>query len=333
MGENIADWSTAPASNATVNSIDWAEGMAPAQVNNSARQEMADVADWHHNQAEWINRGETPVFVAATQFKINGVDVSGVYTVGRRVQLVAPTPGTIFGSISAVSFSTDTTVTIDWDTSTELSSETLTRVSVGIIQGAAASQSYFSLPVGAIIDFGTTAAEPVGWKFCNGQSLNRTTFANLFTVISTFYGAASTSVFSVPDIRGRTTIALDNMGGTAANVITSTAADTLGGTFGQESTSPTVTITGGVTSHELTEAELPSSLSVTIPTGNVSDPSSGSGRLARGSTVGAGTQTITLSSVGSGTAHPHDDTLAATSTGAMSVTQPSMALIKIIKAF
>jgi len=40
------DWSTTPASNASVGNIDWAEGMAPSQVNNSARQEMADVAAW-----------------------------------------------------------------------------------------------------------------------------------------------------------------------------------------------------------------------------------------------------------------------------------------------
>jgi len=40
------NWSTTPASNASVGNIDWAEGMAPSQVNNSARQEMADVAAW-----------------------------------------------------------------------------------------------------------------------------------------------------------------------------------------------------------------------------------------------------------------------------------------------
>ena len=42
----IFDWSTTPSSNATVGSINWAEGQAPSTVNNSARQEMADVAAW-----------------------------------------------------------------------------------------------------------------------------------------------------------------------------------------------------------------------------------------------------------------------------------------------
>lgn len=40
---SMKDWSTTPASNATVGSISWAEGMPPSQVNDSARQEMADV--------------------------------------------------------------------------------------------------------------------------------------------------------------------------------------------------------------------------------------------------------------------------------------------------
>jgi len=43
---SIYDWSTTPASNATVGSINWAENQNPSTVNDSARQEMADVAAW-----------------------------------------------------------------------------------------------------------------------------------------------------------------------------------------------------------------------------------------------------------------------------------------------
>ena len=42
----IYDWSTTASNNATVGSINWQEGQAPSTVNNSARQEMADVAAW-----------------------------------------------------------------------------------------------------------------------------------------------------------------------------------------------------------------------------------------------------------------------------------------------
>lgn len=43
---SIYDWSTTAASNASVGSINWAEGQLPSTVNNSARAEMADVAAW-----------------------------------------------------------------------------------------------------------------------------------------------------------------------------------------------------------------------------------------------------------------------------------------------
>lgn len=45
--KNIKSWSTTPASNATVGSINWAEGQAPSTVNDSARQTMADVAEFY----------------------------------------------------------------------------------------------------------------------------------------------------------------------------------------------------------------------------------------------------------------------------------------------
>lgn len=43
---SIYDWSTNPANNAIKPGIDWSENMLPSQVNNSARQMMADVASY-----------------------------------------------------------------------------------------------------------------------------------------------------------------------------------------------------------------------------------------------------------------------------------------------
>lgn len=43
---SIYDWSATAASNTSIGSINWAEGMAPSAVNDSARYEMADVAKW-----------------------------------------------------------------------------------------------------------------------------------------------------------------------------------------------------------------------------------------------------------------------------------------------
>jgi hypothetical protein len=127
----VSAYSTTPANNTQANTgVNWDEGMSPAAVNNSARQNMADLRSFA-NDLIWFPYGSgtspvvTPVYVGATQFKIAGVDVSAVYHVGRRVKAVGSGTGTIYGRISAVAFSTDTTVTVVWD-SGSLSNETLT---------------------------------------------------------------------------------------------------------------------------------------------------------------------------------------------------------------
>lgn len=58
-------------------------------------------------------------------------------------------------------------------------------------------------PVGSVLAF-CSSTPPSGWLLCNGQSLLRAgTYADLFAVLGTTYGAADGTHFNVPDIRGR----------------------------------------------------------------------------------------------------------------------------------
>jgi hypothetical protein len=145
-GTYIGKYDTTAGSNSATasNSVSVAEGMLPSNINNALRDIMADVRQWY-NTAEWIEYGDgagtyTPAYASSTSFTIAGVNVTSAYHVGRRVKLVASTPGTIYGSITAVSFSTNTTVTIAWD-SGSLSDEAITSVHIGAI-----SASNTSLP-------------------------------------------------------------------------------------------------------------------------------------------------------------------------------------------
>ena len=145
-GTYIGTYDTTAGSNSTTatNSVSVAEGMLPSNINNALRDIMADVRQWY-NTAEWIEYGDgagtyTPAYASSTSFTIAGVNVTAVYHVGRRIKLVASTPGTIYGSITATSFSTNTTVTIGWD-SGSLSDEAITSVHIGAI-----SASNTSLP-------------------------------------------------------------------------------------------------------------------------------------------------------------------------------------------
>jgi hypothetical protein len=91
-------------------------------------------------------------------------------------------------------------------------------------------------PAGSILMYGAGSA-PSGWLLCNGASYLRATYAALFAVIGTTFGAADGTHFNVPDFTGRfpaqanggTIAALGSTGGSATSAIgTSGNADTNG---------------------------------------------------------------------------------------------------------
>ena len=144
----IKDYSTTQANNTSLNSINVGEGMLPSNLNNAIRALMKNTRDWY-NDSQWVEYGDgsgayTAAYASATSFTIAGVDVTSFYHADRRIKLVAPTPGTIYGTISSSSFSTDTTINVTWD-SGSLSNEAITNVYV-----AALSKTNSSIPEGVI---------------------------------------------------------------------------------------------------------------------------------------------------------------------------------------
>lgn len=89
---------------------------------------------------------------------------------------------------------------------------------------------------GVIKMFGGSSA-PTGYLMCNGDAVNRTTYADLFAVIGTSFGSGDGSTtFNVPDMRGRAPIGVGTGTGLTARA--------MGATVGAET-------------HTLTEAEMP----------------------------------------------------------------------------
>lgn len=103
---------------------------------------------------------------------------------------------------------------------------------VGPASGGAQSSSVGI--IGEIRSFAGPAANiPAQWYVCNGAAISRTTYASLFAVIGTTWGAGDMSTtFNLPDLRGRLMAGKDDMGGTAANRITSGVAGISGVTLG-----------------------------------------------------------------------------------------------------
>jgi hypothetical protein len=124
---NISTWSTTAASNNSAAPDGFPEGMAPSGVNNAAREVMAAVRT-QHEDAQWIDLGNTPTNTAATIFTLVG-DQTTDYHVGRRVKCTDAT--TLYGTITVSAFTSLTTVTVVLDSG--VLSGSLTAVALGII--------------------------------------------------------------------------------------------------------------------------------------------------------------------------------------------------------
>lgn len=116
----IKQWSTTPASNGTAPNIvpyGWPEGMAPSEVNDTARQQMTDHR-YQWEDAQWFNFGDTVSKASATTFKI-ATDVTSRYEVDRRVKLFDTS--TKYATIISSSYSApDTTVGLQFDSETSI---------------------------------------------------------------------------------------------------------------------------------------------------------------------------------------------------------------------
>lgn len=68
-----------------------------------------------------------------------------------------------------------------------------------------------ALPIGSMIPYGSQNNVPSNWKICDGSEVSRTTYADLFNVIGTSYGAGDGSTtFNLPNKRGRVSVGLDS---------------------------------------------------------------------------------------------------------------------------
>ena len=130
-----------------------------------------------------------------------------------------------------------------------------------------------TVPTGTVSAFAGSSA-PTGYLLCDGSSVNRTTYAALFGVISTTYGSVDSNTFNLPDLRGRVIAGIDS-----ANNVLNDSSSIDGTALGN---------VGGDDVHTLLEAEMPEhSHSYTAPTYGYGV--SGGGSLYSGGSTGSTT--------------------------------------------
>jgi hypothetical protein len=137
----IGSYSTNANVNATVDggTVTWAENQPPSSVNNSVRQNLADIRT-SFNDLAWFQYGSGDqatgtsylgvpyVYSSATSVQIAGADVTAAHHAGRRMKFVGSATGTIYGSIASSSYApatNTTTINLTWD-SGSLANEALT---------------------------------------------------------------------------------------------------------------------------------------------------------------------------------------------------------------
>lgn len=152
-------------------------------------------------------------------------------------------------------------------------------------------------PTGVVLPFAGSAA-PTGWLLCDGSAVSRTTYAALFTAISTTYGSGNGSTtFNLPDLGGRVPAGKE----ATATRLTTAGSGVNGATLGA---------TGGAETHTLTIGQMPAHTHGGVP-------SSYTGSQAGGGANAAGGNGGVTGSQGSGNAHNN--------------TQPTIVLNYIIK--
>lgn len=89
----------------------------------------------------------------------------------------------------------------------------MTELNTAVISNTFKETIGVTVPVGAVLPYAGHAA-PTGWALCDGAAVSRTTYAKLFIVLATTYGAGNgSSTFNLPDLRGRVVAGDDDMGG------------------------------------------------------------------------------------------------------------------------
>ena len=114
-----------------------------------------------------------------------------------------------------------------------------------------ASVAALTFPPGLIAPYGGAAA-PTGWLLCDGSAVSRTTYAALFSVVSTAYGVGNgTSTFNLPDLRGRFPLGVATSGTGSTRGGTGGAIDHVHAGAAHTHPGPSHTHTGPGHAHEL----------------------------------------------------------------------------------
>lgn len=287
----VWNWSQTASTNATVDpQINWAEGMPPSAVNDSARSMMARLAEYRDDVAGLPTDTGT-----ASAYAITSSSGSTNPPKNRQEISFVPANTNVIG----------VTLAVDGGTAYPIQAPAATGIGAGVMVAGTpytvvfsqANSSWllkqyfgnpFNVPLGAVLDLTYGTAPNSNFAIAAGQCISSTTYAALNTLFgATSYtpaggGSCPGGQFAIPDLRGRIISALDNQGGTNAFRMTICGnASILGATCGSSNTS--------LAQNQLPNRTLGISGSTTMNSTSVTINSWGSAPVSIGSGQGAHT--------------------------------------------
>lgn len=203
-------WSRTAASNATADpAVNFAEGQAPSSVNDSCRALMASTAGFRDDISGAIVTSGSATAYTVTSYQIfdtlahlNGamiaftphatntgstgctlnVDGLGAKAIRSSPNVELPSGSLILGTPYVVTYNNSDAC---W-----------------YLQGGAANA--YSIPLAGGVHYWAATTPNSAFAFPAGQAISRTTYATLFSLISTTYGVGdNTTTFNLPDVTGR----------------------------------------------------------------------------------------------------------------------------------
>src|SRR5882757_3102233 len=278
MAQGVYSWSKTASSNDSADaSVNWREGQSPSSINDSARAMMARVAEWRDDTSgSIIATGSSTAYVIASN------TVFPSFTAARLSQFSFLAPATNGAGV---------TLNLDGTGAQPINGVDGVPVPAGTLIASGAYtvtaftgewilHSFFgqpnSIPIGGLTDFIGSTVPNSSFVFPTGQAISRVTYATLFALIGTTYGAGDGSTtFNIPDLRGRVTAGKDDMNGSAASRLTNALSGITGTTLGAS---------GGLEAQTLTLGQLPTGItsagsnSITVTTSQkvINGPNPGS---------------------------------------------------------
>lgn len=290
-------WSKTAATNSGADpSINWAEGMSPSSVNDSARAMMARAAEYRDDISGALALAGTSTVYTVTTNQTLCVAPSSTTT---------PITGQMLAFVPNLTNGTAATLKADGCNAFPFQVASGTAAPAGtLVAGTPYRVSFsgtawvleagygnpYAVPLGGLLY--STIATPPNSNFIlpAGQCLSSSTYAAYFAALgSPASGACGGGTWPAIDMRGSMAIALDNLNGTSANRVTSAGCGVALTSIGARCTGTETMTLLNTNLPPITPAGTISGGSVTFNSGNVSSASGGGNSITTGGFSATGT--------------------------------------------